>query len=428
MRISAQRPSSDIRRGAGLHAAGRRAAFKLKALGDLTSGIARARTFDESLRIALMVILGTFGVPKGILFLEEEEFLKARACRGLPPDVPPVAFPRELARSFRRARRPVRLRDRSVPRAVRRAASELEGAVPGLSARVACPLPGGEGEAGLLLLGPPIAGRDLRPGQMAALGIMTAILASHVAHHRAFSRIMTLNDLFRAQVKENVRLLGEMETIYLDTIRALAAAIDAKDPYTGGHSERVARLSVLIARRLGLPDREVQAIRIAAILHDVGKIGIDRALLRKGAPLNRAEVRAIRKHPRKSFDILSAVRFPYPDVALLAWRHHEKLDGSGYPDGMKGGQIPRGARVIAVADAFDAMVSARPYRPSLPLLDALRRIGGGARSQFDAEVVRAFFRVVRREIGGKAPKDLFLDAGNGKGRGEVLAYLGEALG
>lgn len=407
---------------------GKGAIYKLRALRDFTFGLAGARNFEESLRLALMVIMGTFSIPKGVLFLEENGEFRARVSRGLPPGIPPIPKSRELLFSFRRSRKPVFLRRQGTAAVLKRTVAALEAAVPALTAMVWCPLGTKKGVFGVVLLGPTLTGQELTPRQRETLGVMTSFLSANVSNHRVVLEVSSLNDVLRLQVQENKRLLAGMREIYFDTIRAFAAAIDAKDPYTRGHSERVAKLSVSIARGLGLPEEEVQAIYVASILHDVGKIVTDRSILVKSSALTRAETRELKRHPKRSYDILSEIRFPYPDVALLAKHHHEWVNGNGYPDAKRKNQIPIGARIIAVADAFDAMMSDRPYRKSLPLMRVIGEIRDYVHRHFDPEVARAFFRLLRKELNGERGNPPFLSGKeNGVSRREVLRFLDGAL-
>lgn len=413
---------------------GDREAFKLAALRDFTLGVTRARDFDESLRLALMVILGTFAVGKGVLFLEEGGEFRARVSRGLPPGIPPVERTRELMATLRAARRPARIGVRGAAAAVHRIASQVEKAVPAFSVETFCPLGSKKGPVGFLLLGPTLAGGELAQRQRDTLGVMASFLGNAISNHQVVLEISQLNELLRVQLQENARLLQGMQEIYLDTIRALAAAIEAKDPYTHGHSERVAKLSVAIAREMRLPEADVQAIHVASILHDIGKIATDRVILSKSTPLSRGEIREIQRHPLTSYDILSEIRFPYPGIAAMARHHHERLDGSGYPDGKRDHQIPMGARIIAIADAFDAMVSNRPYRDGLPGLHALAEIRDNLRSQFDPTVARSFFRLLRRDManGGDLADEFFLTdistaPRDGGGRKRVFDSIDRAL-
>lgn len=180
----------------------------------------------------------------------------------------------------------------------------------------------------------------------------------------------------------------ENRQLFLGTVKALAAAIDGKDPYTRGHSERVARISVAIGRRLNLAEDEVETLRISALLHDVGKIGIDDNILKKPAPLTEAEYEIMKQHPQKGFRIMSQIP-AMKDFLPGMYMHHETLDGTGYPQGLAGDQIPLQARIVAVADAFDAMTTDRPYQRAQKFEDALNRINGFVGTRYDATIVHA---------------------------------------
>jgi hypothetical protein len=425
--ISVRRPENGLFTGKRLPA-GRREAYKLKALRDFTFSISRARDFDESLHLALLVILGTCSIVKGALFLEERGEFRLKVSRGLPPGMPPVERSRELVAALRRSTRPLPVRRQAASGPVRKAVDDIERAVPAFRVELLCSLGTRNGSLGILVLGATLTGDALTPLQRETLGVMTSILSTHIANHRVLADVSRLNEVLQIQVEENERLLKGMQEIFLDTIRALAAAIEAKDPYTRGHSERVAKISVSIAKGLGLAEEEVQAIHIASILHDVGKIGTSRSILTKPHPLTSEEVREIQKHPRTSFDILSEIRFPYPNVAVLARDHHEKLDGSGYPDGKRDRQISMGARIIALADAFDAMVSDRPYRDSLPLLEALGRLRSCIHNHYDPAVGRMFFQGLRREIAGEHDDVPVFTAHSARySREEALGFIDGAL-
>jgi len=174
---------------------------------------------------------------------------------------------------------------------------------------------------------------------------------------------------------------------------ALANAIEAKDSYTRGHSERLAKLAGACAERMGLSRDEAAAVRLGAILHDVGKIGIPDRILRQAMALTEDEMAWMRRHPQIGADIIGPVEGLH-HVAPLIRHHHEKFDGTGYPKGLKGEDIPLGSRIIAVADAFEAMVADRIYRPSLGLNKALEEIKGGRGTHFDPQVVDTFLDLI----------------------------------
>jgi putative nucleotidyltransferase with HDIG domain len=169
---------------------------------------------------------------------------------------------------------------------------------------------------------------------------------------------------------------------------SLARAVDARDVYTGSHSQRVAELAARTARRLGLPDEEVELTRLAASLHDLGKLAIPEEILRKPGPLTDPERMVLERHPQIGFRMLESLGVdPVADWVL---HHHERWDGSGYPDGLPGEQIPLGARIIFVADAYDAMTSERVYRRRIGSDQAVAELQRCAGSQFDPDVVEAF--------------------------------------
>ncbi|MGW1215802.1 HD-GYP domain-containing protein [Streptomyces sp. NPDC002499] len=180
------------------------------------------------------------------------------------------------------------------------------------------------------------------------------------------------------------------------TIRALVQAVDIKDGYTRGHSERVGQASMMIARELGMDDARVEVLRFAGILHDVGKLGVPTRLLRKDGPLTPEERRVIELHPEYGHEMVRGIGF-LGEARAAVLHHHERLDGSGYPYGLMGGQIPEPARVVAVADAFDAMTSTRSYRRARPVAAALEELQRCAGAQFDPRMVTALTRALARD-------------------------------
>ncbi|MGZ3361833.1 MAG: HD-GYP domain-containing protein [Xanthobacteraceae bacterium] len=181
-----------------------------------------------------------------------------------------------------------------------------------------------------------------------------------------------------------------------DTIAALSRSMEAKDLYTGGHTERVAAVAVGLARRLGFRDEELDAIEIGALLHDIGKIGVPEHILRKPGKLNEDEWTLIKRHPLISDYILSELDL-HPFVRQCARSSHERIDGMGYPDGLRGDEIPLPARIVFVADALDALTSVRPYRPSRPMLAALAEIREHTGTQFCPSVVDALEELWRSD-------------------------------
>ncbi len=184
----------------------------------------------------------------------------------------------------------------------------------------------------------------------------------------------------------NQRQYREMQSMFEGTIQSLVSALDAKDAYTCGHSSRVADLAVELAQRLGFDEDHVATIRMAGILHDIGKIGVEDSVLRKPGRLTDEEFEQIKQHPVLGYEILQGIR-QFRKILPAVRHHHESWDGTGYPDGLCGESIPRDAQVLAVADAFDAMTSDRPYRTGMPLDKVISIFEKGRGTQWAADVV-----------------------------------------
>ena len=198
----------------------------------------------------------------------------------------------------------------------------------------------------------------------------------------------TLTATFNAMMASVATAEEQTQAAYTGSIRALATALDARDPYTAGHSERVSVLSVAIAKTLGLPPDEVEIIRLGALLHDIGKIGVPDEVLLKPGSLTDAEFDIIKQHPVAGARILRSVPFLAHHIPIVEL-HHERPDGRGYPHGLRGDDIPMPARIVHVADAYDAITSKRAYRGARPSGEALREIWRFAGTEFHAEVVGA---------------------------------------
>ena len=186
----------------------------------------------------------------------------------------------------------------------------------------------------------------------------------------------------------NQRQYVEIQQMFNGMIQSLASALDAKDSYTSGHSSRVAEIAAMIAEKLEYDLEGIKRIRMAGILHDIGKIGVDDAVLRKPGQLNQEELEQIKLHPVLGYDILKEIKL-FRNILPAVRHHHESWDGSGYPDGLLGDGIPRDAQVLAVADAFDAMTSDRPYRSSIPVEQVIDILKSGRGKQWAADVVDA---------------------------------------
>jgi putative nucleotidyltransferase with HDIG domain len=201
----------------------------------------------------------------------------------------------------------------------------------------------------------------------------------------------------RREEEENLnRTLLNLRRAMGGTLEALAHAVEAKDPYTSGHQRRVADLARTIATEMGLPDEELDGIRMAAVLHDIGNISLPAEILSKPTLLSEVEFNLIKTHPQKGYDILKEIDFPWP-VARTVWQHHERLDGSGYPLCLKGDEILPGARILAVADVVEAMASDRSYRSAPGLEMAMEEIQAKRGDLYDPIVVDACLRIFKEK-------------------------------
>lgn len=242
-----------------------------------------------------------------------------------------------------------------------------------------------------LFVGRATASLITRPVQMLVQSMRA--VSSGDLHHRAKvasrDEIGYLARTFNEMAASLEEKTATLELMTFASMEALARAIDARDPSTFGHSARVAAISVEIADQLDVPQKEREALRRAALLHDIGKIGIEDKVLRKPAPLNAAEAQDMQEHPRIGYDMLKGLPFLQPSLPGILY-HHERWDGAGYPSGLSGSAIPLQVRILAVADVFEALTSDRPYRPGLTVQAAAAAIRNEAGLQFDPDVVSAF--------------------------------------
>ena len=198
---------------------------------------------------------------------------------------------------------------------------------------------------------------------------------------------------------DNSRLYTDLKTMFKSFLVTLASAIDARDPYTRGHSERVSQYSLMMGKALGLSEEELEVLERAAFLHDIGKIGIRDHILLKESPLDNNEFQVMKAHTSIGCNILQGIQPAHlvKEISLGAACHHERYDGNGYPGGIKGQEIPLHARIMAIADTFDAMTTDRPYRKGLPRETALQEVQRCAGGQFDPKLVDIFLTQMKKE-------------------------------
>lgn len=238
--------------------------------------------------------------------------------------------------------------------------------------------------------------REVLPSYLAEapMGFIMAIIYVHIG---IFGILLFFFPLLLA--RQSFELYTRMRKIYLETIRTLAATIDAKDPYTLGHSERVSHLAVDLAKKLDFAETDIEYLEYAAILHDIGKIGIADSILGKKDRLTDEEYKKIKEHPVIGANIIDSIEF-LKKCSKAVLHHHERYDGNGYPQGLKGEDIPKTARLLAVIDAYDAMNSDRPYRKKLSPENIVQELRDESGKQFDPVIVKAFLSLLQeRRIG-----------------------------
>ncbi len=234
-----------------------------------------------------------------------------------------------------------------------------------------------------------------------ALRLLSTYVALGIYNH-------TLSQSLQQRITENLRLLASLHSQYDHTLEAFAAAIDAKEYQVRGHSLRVGRYSAGIGEAMGLDDADVSGLRAGGYLHDIGKVVVDKYIFQKPAALDDREFREMAEHTVVGHQLVHGVQFPWPKVPEVVRSHHERADGSGYPDHLHNSELGMPARVVAVADSFDAMTNERPYRPPLAVGEALSELVRNAPQKYDAAVVQALLIQVRRDATGRN-KTRFLD-------------------
>lgn len=222
-------------------------------------------------------------------------------------------------------------------------------------------------------------------------------LLARVLNHLELNRLHhRLEEMVEDRTQSLKKSELKLKTNLLESISAIAATVEMRDPYTAGHQRRVAQLATAIASELGLEEHRIEGLNLASVVHDVGKIKIPAEILSKPGRLTELEFTLIQQHAQSGYDILKEIDFPWP-IAEFVGQHHERLDGSGYPQGLKGEEILLEARILAVADVIEAMASHRPYRASVGIEAALSEIESKRGIYYDANVVDAALRLFREQ-------------------------------
>ena len=364
------------------------------ALADLGQEIADNADFEEMLRASFHLLLGSLAIRRGAVaeYDRERGQLRIAAMRGITE-----SGQTELPLAHDHARR---LASMGSALSFEDATNEAERFLDdhkvffgSVEIELLVPLVVRERLIGVVLLGEKASGEKFGEEDLEIICSLARHIAVGIHSHHLLEEVERKAD-------ENRRLYDGLRTIYKETVHAFAAAIDIKDRYTNGHSVRVGKYSEIIAREMGWNDEEVEGITIAGYLHDIGKLIVDLSVINSPERFNAKESKEMSRHPAAGYEIMARINHPYAEIPLMARYHHERIDGNGYPDGLKGDQIPPGAKIVTVADSFDAMTTDRPYRKRLPLEDVFVDFRANTGTQFAPEVICAFCRAFLREIEG----------------------------
>lgn len=363
------------------------------ALAELGSEVANRGSFQETVKTSLHLILGSLGIMRGGVgrFSRFGHEFNMVALRGLGDDFPlSLTLCHEDERQFlANGLEPIEIRHAGVLPFFQVYDHSFEAA--GLQLMV--PLVVRDELVGTVMLGEKATGEPYSGHDREIIRAMGRHIGVAIAHRNMLAEL-------ERRAEENRKLYDDLRMTYKDTVKAFAAAIDRKDKYTEGHSVRVGKYCEIIAGELGWNAEETEGAAVAGYLHDVGKLTVERRIINAPYRINAKESSELNRHPGIGYEILLPIHHPYADVPLAAKYHHERLDGRGYPDGLYDREIPYIAKVVNLADSFDAMTTDRPYkrrRPATEVFDDLQRNAG---KQFAPEIVTAMFRGLLRELSG----------------------------
>ncbi|MEO7673993.1 MAG: HD domain-containing phosphohydrolase, partial [Pyrinomonadaceae bacterium] len=370
------------------------------ALAELGYEVANKGNFQETIRTSLHLILGSLGIMRGGVarYSRFEHELNMLAVRGLGDDFPlSLSLCHEDERQF--------LTNGVHPIEISKALvlpffQVYDRTFENTRLQLLLPLVIRDETVGAVFLGEKATGEPYSSYDKEIICAMGRHIGGAIAQRNMLAELERTSD-------ENRKLYENLRTTYSDTVKAFAAAIDCKDKYTEGHSVRVGKYSEIIGRELGWGEDEVEGAAVAGYLHDVGKLTVERKIINAPYRINAKESAELNKHPGVGFEILSPIHHPYTDVPLAAKYHHERLDGHGYPDGLYDRQIPYIAKVVNLADSFDAMTTDRPYRRRRPANEVFEDLQRNSGKQFSPEIVSAFFRGMLTELNGESKEKQF---------------------
>jgi len=364
------------------------------ALAELGHEITNKNSFQETIRTSLHLISGALGIMRGAVarYSRFAHELNIVAVRGLGEDFPLcLTLTNEDERQFlTNGLCPIEVSQAKVLPFFQVYDSSFESR----RLELLVPLVVREEIVGAIFLGEKATSEPYSSYEKEIICAMGQHLGVAIAQRNLMAEIERRAD-------ENRQLFDQMRSTYNDTVKAFATAIDCKDKYTEGHSVRVGKFSEIIAAELGWAPEAIEGAAVAGYLHDVGKLTVERKIINAPFRINAKESAELNKHPGVGYEILQPIHHPYTDVPLAAKSHHERLDGRGYPDGLFDREIPFIAKIVSLADSFDAMTTDRPYKARRPMREVVDDLKGNAGKQFAPELVTSFLSGLHKELTGE---------------------------
>jgi HD-GYP domain-containing protein (c-di-GMP phosphodiesterase class II) len=370
------------------------------ALAELGHEIANKNSFQETIRTSLHLLLGSLAIMRGGVarFSRFEHELYMLGARGLGDEFPlAMSLCNEDERQFlANGLFPIEVSQAKVlpffqvfDQSFERSRLEL-----------VMPLVISDELVGTVFLGEKATGEPYNSYEREIIAAMGRHIGVAIAQRNMLAEL-------ERRSEENRKLYDDLRMTYRDTVKSFAAAIDLKDKYTEGHSVRVGKYSEIIGEELGWNADQVEGAAVAGYLHDVGKLTVERKIINAPYRINAKESAELNKHPAVGYEILLPIHHPYADVPLAAKYHHERLDGNGYPDGLYDREIPYIAKIVNLADSFDAMTTDRPYRRRRPANEVFADLCENSGKQFAPELVSAFLRGILKELKGETKEKRF---------------------
>lgn len=379
----------------------RRLLRTVEALSELGPELTGEREFSDTARRMLAAVMDASGAAEGALFVfnDKPTMLTSIVASGFAmlPDPAFIPLLPKHAHALAAARGPIVLNASTYSVFL----SSNGNVAPELFKCIA-PLKAAGKLAGIAALGHRPADAPYEQAELDAMDLLCSYIGLAVQNH-------ALSQTLAQRVTENLRLMASLNGFYDTALEAFATAIDVKHVNIHGHSLRVGRYAASIGEAMGADPGEVAALRSAGYLHDIGKVAVDRRLFGKASALDPEEFREMADHTVVGHQIVSSVKFPWPNIHEAVRWHHERSDGSGYPDHLSGAELPMPVRIMALADTFDAMTSTRPYRESLPLGNALSDLIRMTPQKYDPDALQALLIQVRRDAVGSSRVPLLTD-------------------